>query len=49
MEEQKTFIITVSQRDDLPDSQINEEYVRELLLLGSWINVVSVQEKTGDN
>lgn len=39
-----TFVVTVSQRDDLPDSVINEDYVRGLLTLGNWLELVDIKE-----
>lgn len=39
-----TFIVRVERRDDLPDSRIDEAYVRGVLSLGHWLEIVDVVE-----
>jgi hypothetical protein len=40
----KTFVIEVEQRDDLPDSKINVEYITEILEQGAWLDVICIYE-----
>lgn len=39
-----TFIVQVAKRDDLPDSVINSDYIRQLLLNGHWLEVIDIDE-----
>jgi len=39
-----TFIVQVAKRDDLPDSQINSAYLRQLLTQGWWLDVIDIDE-----
>lgn len=39
-----TFIVRVAQRTDLPDSAVDAEYVRFILAVDGWLDVVDVEE-----
>ena len=38
------FVVQVKQRDDLPDSQVDSDFVRNILLNGSFLEVIAVWE-----
>lgn len=44
-----TFTITVAKRDDLPDAVIDNDYVKNLLLNGAWLDVLAVEAMKGQN